>query len=382
MTIRKRGSRYHYDFMIRRQRYRGAIPEARTKAEAEQAETKVKNKVYERKYGKVSASRQFGEFVNTTYLPWARANKRSSRDDELHATVFSRHFGKKGLNEIDQQMIEEFKVKRMRSITRYGRTRRPASVNRELAILSGIFRMAVDYEEIAQNPCRKVNSLPENNQRTRHLSFDEEDRLFSKLTGDREYLRTLVTVAIYAGPRRGELLRLRWSNVDFDLNTINFKETKTNKDRSVPMEPIVREALLELRDSAGDVEYVFVNPDTKTKYTDIKKSFSAACGEAKVTGFTFHDLRHTFGTRLADAGVDVVKIKELMGHASIATTRRYIHATDQGKRGAITVLSEYREQRQKRLHKVVTKEKRQGPATCRKSLKIMVSRAGLEPATR
>jgi integrase len=70
-------------------------------------------------------------------------------------------------------------------------------------------------------------------------------------------------------------------------------------------------------------------------------------------------LRHTFGTRLADAGVDVVKIKELMGHASIVTTMRYIHATDQGKRGAITVLSEYRRQRQNRRHKFVTKEKRQ-----------------------
>jgi Phage integrase family len=65
-------------------------------------------------------------------------------------------------------------------------------------------------------------------------------------------------------------------------------------------------------------------------------------------------------TRLADAGVDVVKIKELMGHASIVTTMRYIHATDQGKRGAITVLSEYRQQRSRKDgHKLVTMEKRQ-----------------------
>lgn len=125
MAVRKRGSRYHYDFMIRNQRYRGAIPEARTKAEAEQAEVKTKNKVYERKYGKISASRNFAEFVNGSYLPWARANKRSSRDDELHASVFCRHFGKKALNEIDQQMIEDFKVKRMKTTTRYGRPRNP-----------------------------------------------------------------------------------------------------------------------------------------------------------------------------------------------------------------------------------------------------------------
>ena len=68
MAVRKRGSRYHYDFMIRNQRYRGAIPEARTKAEAEQAEIKTKNKVYERKYGKLSASRDFAEGVTRLVL--------------------------------------------------------------------------------------------------------------------------------------------------------------------------------------------------------------------------------------------------------------------------------------------------------------------------
>ena len=122
------------------------------------------------------------------------------------------------------------------------------------------------------------------------------------------------------------------------------------------MEPIVRAALLKLGETSGDAEYVFVNPDTGTRYADVKKSFSAACREASIIDFRFHDLRHTFGTRLADAGVDVVKIKELMGHASIVTTIRYIHATDQGKRGAIVVLSEYR---QRHCRKFVTTDKRQ-----------------------
>src|ERR1041384_5832225 len=90
MTIRKRGTRYHYDFMIRRQRYRGALPEARTKAEAQQAEAKIKNKIYERKFGKTSASRLFAEFVRTTYLPWAKATKRSRN---------------KNLSDIDHQMV-------------------------------------------------------------------------------------------------------------------------------------------------------------------------------------------------------------------------------------------------------------------------------------
>lgn len=107
----------------------------------------------------------------------------------------------------------------------------------------------------------------------------------------REYLRPLITVAIYPGPRRGELLKLRWANVDFHLNIINFTETKTNKDRSVPMEPIVRQALLDLHANAADDEYVFTNPETGTRYNDIKKAFSVACREAGITHFTFHDLR-------------------------------------------------------------------------------------------
>ena len=87
-----------------------------------------------------------------------------------------------------------------------------------------------------------------------------------------------------------------------------------------------------------------------------RSAFELAVRKAGPKNFTFHDLRHTFGTRLADAGVDVVKIKELMGHSSIVTTMRYIHATDKGKRGAITVLSEYRQQH---CRKIVTNEKRQ-----------------------
>jgi integrase len=82
-----------------------------------------------------------------------------------------------------------------------------------------------------------------------------------------------VTVAIYAGPRRGELLKLRWSNVDFELNAINFTETKTNQDRSVPMEPIVYDALRELHEQAPDAEYVFTNPDTRDTVHGRKKSF-------------------------------------------------------------------------------------------------------------
>jgi len=80
---------------------------------------------------------------------------------------------------------------------------------------------------------------------------------------------------------------------------------------------------------------VFENSNTGGHITDIKHGFKSACREAVIHDLTFHDRRHTSGTRLADAGVDIVKIDKLMGHQWIPTTWRYTHATDDGKRAAI-----------------------------------------------
>ena len=160
MTIRKRGTRYHYDFMIRRQRYRGAFPRPARRPKHSKPRRRSRTKSMNANMAKPPPADCSLSLCTNTYLPWAKATKRSSRDDVLHAKVFCHHFGKKSLSEIDHQMIEEFKIKRMKSITRYGRPRKPASVNRELAILSGIFRMAVDYEEITDKSVQKGGVAP------------------------------------------------------------------------------------------------------------------------------------------------------------------------------------------------------------------------------
>jgi integrase len=175
------------------------------------------------------------------------------------------------------------------------------------------------------------------------------------LSGTRAHLRPLITLAIYTGMRRGELLKLRRSHVDFGLNLINVKQTKTGKDRTVPMDVSVRETLIRLCEGLSDDDFVFINPQTGVQLTDVKRGFRSACRETGILNLTFHDLRHTFGTRLADAGVDIVKIAELMGHQSILTTRRYTHATEEGKRAAIAQLASYRTGY---CHKFATKEMR------------------------
>lgn len=101
-----------------------------------------------------------------------------------------------------------------------GRTRKPSTINRELGILSKIFSLAIKYGITHSNPCRDIPWLPENNKRVRYLLNDEEPKLFGILNGRRKHLRSLVTVAIGTGMRRGDQLNLRWEKVDFQRDVI------------------------------------------------------------------------------------------------------------------------------------------------------------------
>jgi hypothetical protein len=129
LTVRKRGGSWHFDFQIRGVRYREAIPEARTKFQAEQAETKARDQVFQGTYGTSQLGNQdLAEFVSETYLPWAKANKRTWRNDEIIANQWAEIFRGKALREVSPLAIEKWKRDRAQSITRRGTTRSPASV--------------------------------------------------------------------------------------------------------------------------------------------------------------------------------------------------------------------------------------------------------------
>jgi len=128
-----------------------------------------------------------------------------------------------------------------------------------------------------------------------------------------------------------------------------IKHTKTDEDREVPLNDTARELLRELMqaDRMGG-EFLFTNPKTGTRYTTIKTAWRTACRNAGLSNLRFHDLRHTFGTRAADAGVPLPAIRDVMGHRSIQTTERYAHATDEGKRRAVEAIG-------RQTQKIVTK---------------------------
>lgn len=164
----------------------------------------------------------------------------------------------------------------------------------------------------------------------------------------------MLIVAIGTGMRRGDQLNLRWEKVDFQLGVIYVPNSKTGNSYPVPMNKEVRGVLLGLRRKSKDKEYVFVNPKTGKPYTEVKKGFAKARELANIKNLHWHDLRHTSGTRMAEAGFSEATIGELMGHCDSKTTRRYTHATDRAKREAVeaVMLSKKRA-----CHNPATKEK-------------------------
>ena len=314
----KKGTHWHYYFRVRGVRYRGALPEASTKQKAEQAESKIKQEIFEGRFGLVnSGTMKLAKFIDEIYMPWAIANKRSWKGDQCYSEVLKDYFKGKSLCEITPLLVEKFKHERIKTPTKYGRARAEASVNREFEMLSRVFNLAIEFKNAESNPCSRVRKFKLDNERYRYLLPEEEPLLLNVMEGKRAHLRPLVIVALGLGLRKREQLTLRRCQVDFSRNVVIATRTKGRKNREIPLDvlnPEVREILKKACHGKDAEDYVFTNPDTDKPFYDIKRSFHTACRLAGIKNLWWHDLRATFCTRLALARYEALTIMSLMGH--------------------------------------------------------------------
>lgn len=279
-------------------------------------------------------------FIESVYLPWAEVNHSAShfQSDRWRTKVLIAAFGSLRIDEISPFAVERFKKEYLRGMTKRKKPRSPTSVNRCLQLLSKVLSLAEDHKLIQPSQRPDLKLLREENHRLRYLSAEEELRLRPILARKGDYLANLVIVWLNTGLRANEMFSLQTSDVDFHLNIISVKG-KGGKLRQVPIFGECREVLKTL--CAGKLGLVIPSPKTGGKLDNVKKGFRSACKEAGIVGVTPHTLRHTYGTRLAAAGVDVITIKDLMGHSSITTTMRYVHAVAENKHLAVQKLDEY-----------------------------------------
>lgn len=273
----------------------------------------------------------FSDFVESQFLPFSKATKITHDADLRLMKIFSKFFAGKLLSDIRKNDIEEVRRKRMATATQHGGQRQPATINREINVLSKVFSYAVENELLAYNPCRTVKALRMNNERTRYLNEDEQRRLLNVMK-DCPLTKNIVFFAINTGMRRSEIFNLKWFDIDLERKAIQVRQSKNGKPRSIPM----NEEIYSLISSLPKISvYVFPSPKTNGRLNNTKRSFNGAVKQAGIENFTFHDLRHTFATRLADKNVPLSVLAELLGHSDIRMTKRYAHATEKAKHEAV-----------------------------------------------
>lgn len=223
---------------------------------------------------------------------------------------------------------EVFAEKRDELLTKEGLS--TATANRYLSALSKAFKNAVkEWKWVRENPLRNVSRETEPKGRVRYLS-DEERAALLEACRKSEYkpLYLIVLFAVTTGMRRGELLGLRWQDVDLERRVALLQNTKNGDRRSVPVVP---EVALLLREHGKvrrlDNDLIFTSDSAEVWLFD--KAWYQALKEAKTKDFRFHDLRHTAASYLAMSGASVPELAAVLGHRTLQMVKRYAHLSDQ-----------------------------------------------------
>ena len=309
----------------------------------------------------------FEAFVAEHYEPWATAQRKTGAEQTQRLRqAFGPTLNSMKLSEINAFVIERWRSARLKDGTS------PSTVNRDLNTLRGAFSRALDWGLLKAHPLAKVKaSKTDKRAIVRYLTADEEGRLQKALAArdDRrraeresanrwraergyrlwepfgvysDYLTPLVVTALHTGLRRGELFGLCWRDVDLVAArlTVRGEQTKSGQTRHVPLNKSVLEALKQWHKESAPKDadaYVFAG-DGDEALTDIKRSWGKLMTAAKITDFRFHDLRHSFASRLVMAGVDLYVVQGLLGHHSPQMTMRYAHLSPSTTAAAVAKL--------------------------------------------
>jgi integrase len=332
MGVYQRGESWYIDFYWEGKRYTervGPVSEGVAKEKLTIRRAEVIRGEWKLKVVKIP----FDKFKEQ-YLEFSKANKkpRTTVRDNVSAKPLQEFFKGKFLSEINPFMIEKYKQRRKED----GVSVR--TVNIELACLRHMFNMAMKWGKAQKNPVKEVRLFKEPEGKDRILSPEEEVRLLETVrnTKKAKHLEPVIIAALQTGMRKSEVLGLKWSNVDFANRLITVEGTKSGYIRKIPMNAKLTEILQHGR-KENHSEFVFADRRGKP-YKSFRSAWEHALEKAKIEELTFHSLRHTFGTRLGMAGVDIKTIQELMGHRDIKMTMRYSHPTAQHKRNAVEVL--------------------------------------------
>ncbi len=243
-----------------------------------------------------------------------------------------RAFGDLTLKEIRPSLIAAYKSKR-RADGAAAKT-----INNELTLLGHAFQLAVkEWEWVADNPVQRVSKEKVHNLIERWLTAEEEQRL---LAASPVWLQEIIVFAVNTGLRQSEILNLQWGQVDLFRRTITLLEQKNGGRDTLPVNAKaldVLKARAKVRSFKTDCVF-FNGAGNRMDARDLLRVFYPAMRKADVKRFRFHDLRHTFATRLVQAGVDIYTVQKLGRWKTISMVMRYAHHHPESLRAGVEIL--------------------------------------------
>lgn len=278
--------------------------------------------------------RTFNELMDRYMKEHSAVNK--AHTSHLRDKAIEKHlrkaFGNLILTEITSRMIAEYKVRRR------GEGLSPRTVNYELTLMSHAFNLAIkEWEWVKDNPVARVRKERVHSIMERWLTLDEEKKL---LAASPQWLQEIIVFAIHTGFRQGEILGLKWSQIDFRRKTMTIFEQKNRCVDTLPLNATILNLLTEKASNGPDpTDLVFTNH--LHKHIDksvLIRAFHLAIGKAKIQRLRFHDLRHTFATRLVQSGVDLFTVQKLGRWKNTSMVMRYAHHFSESLRAGIEVM--------------------------------------------
>ena len=322
MGLYKRGALWWMRFSIQGKQIRRST-ETTDKKLAERIYHKVLGELATGKWleSEPAEEKTIGELFSKYLEEHSKPNKSQAsyiRDKGILARIGNEFGTDVTLSEISAAVISDYKAKRREAEAT------PGTINKELGLLRHVFEMALIWEWIDENPAVRIPKEKIRNRMERWLAHEEEERLLKTCP---EWLQDMVTFALNTGFRKGEILSLTWNQVDWTRKAIIFWDQKNSGRDTVPINEAVVRVLKKkasIRQLGCDLVFHTSN-GTKYLARNVHEAFVSACETAKVENFRFHDLRHTFATRLVHGGVDLYTVQRLGRWRSLSMVMRYAH---------------------------------------------------------
>lgn len=302
---------------------------------------KIKAQIIEEKYFDLDKAREYSfenlmEKYFTEHAPVYKEKSSIQRDMDSYAHL-KQIFSGLTLNKITSSVVIDYRNKRLSEGAAH------STVLNELGLLRNAFNVAIrHWKWCRENPVSQVKLGLKARHVDRWLTFEEEEKLLQASKGHlTDQLSDIIVFALNTGMRKSEILSLKIQDIDFSRRICTVMKSKNKEKRGIPLNSSAMEVITKQSKVIPISGYIFSTGNgTKITSRNLSRAFTKAVIKSGIKNFRFHDLRHSFATRLAQNGIDLYKVSKLLGHKDITTSQRYAHHCPESLRDGVEVLDQ------------------------------------------